>query len=191
MCAVKLILCGDAGVGKTCLLSRWSKGTFRAGEWSTIGAAFTKKTFMFSGAPYELHIWDMAGQDRYELVVPIYSKGADGALLVFDLTRDETFSNLRKWCSYLNNYSPDIPVVIAGNKSDLTEQRKVTFEEGLEYARGVNGEYFETSAQNGSGVEDAFSTLAQSAITAMTGRPDVISSPVAIDEQDRPSRPCC
>jgi small GTP-binding protein len=188
---VKLVLLGDTGVGKTCLISQWSKGTFRAEEQSTIGAAFTQKTFTFSGALYKLHIWDTAGQERYQSMAPIYSQGANGALFVFDLTRSNTLASLSKWRSCLDNCPQDIPVVIAGNKSDLTDRRQVSFEDGLAYACSVNCQYFETSAQNGSGVEDAFSTLTQSALTVLAERDQATTSPVVIGERPRPSTPCC
>jgi GTPase SAR1 family protein len=127
-------------------------------------------------------------------MAPIYSQNAGGALLVFDLTRSETLVNLQRWRSCLDNCPPDIPVVIVGNKSDLVEERQVTFDEGIATARRMKSEYFETSAESGSGVDDAFSTLAQSALTAKTAREQAAEAHVTLEDQPKPSdssSSCC
>jgi small GTP-binding protein len=161
---VKLVLLGDAGVGKTSLLSRWYKDAFRPDQQQTIGAAFTQKEFQFGGGTYKLQIWDTAGQDRFQSMAPIYSQNARGALLVFDLTRTETLEHLEKWRGCLDNCADDLPIVIAGNKSDLDSARTVPFDEAVRAAQQMNAEYFETSAENGTGVTDAFETLAETSI---------------------------
>jgi Ras-related protein Rab-5C len=191
---MKLVLLGDTGVGKTCLVSRWGKNTFRADQQSTIGAGFTQKSFTYSGMTYKLHIWDTAGQERYQSMAPIYSQNAGGALVVFDLTRPETLANLQKWRDCLDNCPQDIPVVIVGNKSDLADERQVTFDEGIAYSQRMKCEYFETSAENGSGVDDAFSTLAQSAFAAKNAREQAAESQVTLTNQSEPpeeSSACC
>jgi GTPase SAR1 family protein len=127
-------------------------------------------------------------------MAPIYSQNAGGALLVFDLTRPETLASLPKWRSCLDNCPPDIPVVVVGNKSDLRDERQVTFDDGFAEAQRMNCEYFETSAESGSGVDDAFSILAQAALTAKTTRQGATESQVALEEKTRrpdPQSTCC
>jgi small GTP-binding protein len=170
---VKLVLLGDAGVGKTSLVSRWCKDVFRPDQQQTIGAAFTEKEFTCDDVKYRLQIWDTAGQERFESMAPVYSQNARGALLVFDLMQRDTLEHVQKWRGYLDNCADGLPIVIAGNKSDLESERQVSFEGAMHASQVMNAEYFETSAQLGAFVGEAFTALAEAAVRRSTRREEV------------------
>lgn len=122
----KMLLIGDAGVGKSNLLLRFLKDEFMHESKSTIGVEFGSKMFYKKDTRIKVQIWDTAGQERYKSITNAYYKGAKGALLVFDLTRENTFMNLDKWLIDLKNYGDeDVSILMIGNKADLVEQRVI------------------------------------------------------------------
>lgn len=130
----KMIIIGDSGVGKTNILSRYTKNTFSSDFRSTVGVEFGAKKIEMHGLKIKNQIWDTAGQERYKSITNTYYKGAKGALVVYDIGQKESFINVRKWINELKmNGDKDVIIVLVGNKCDI-ESREVSTEEGTELA---------------------------------------------------------
>jgi len=126
----KIVLIGDSGVGKSNILSKYLTDTFTFDSKATVGVEFGSKNLELDGNKIKMQIWDTAGQERYKSITNAYYKGAKGALLVFDLTKKQTFDSVDKWISDLKtNGDEHITIILVGNKSDLEEQRQVSSEE--------------------------------------------------------------
>ena len=131
----KLILIGDSSVGKSNILLKYLKGEFDKNSKATVGVEFGTKNIMINNKKIKIQIWDTAGQERYRSITSAYYKGAKGALIVYDITRKNTFDNIDKWISDLKlNGDKNICILIVGNKSDLNEQREVDEELGKKKA---------------------------------------------------------
>ena len=161
----KSIVVGDGGVGKTALTLRFSKGFFTEDYKMTIGVDFHVKTISidtFEGPiKCKLQLWDTGGQERFSSIRPMYYRGSLGTILVFDLTNSASFEHLPQWIEEVRaNIKADIPVLLVGNKSDLTDVRAVSVEEINDFTRDFNLYYMETSAKTGDGVGDCFHILA-------------------------------
>ncbi|MHA1533096.1 MAG: GTP-binding protein [Promethearchaeota archaeon] len=161
----KSIVVGDGGVGKTALTLRFSKGFFTEDYKMTIGVDFHVKTISIDTLEgpikCKLQLWDTGGQERFSSIRPMYYRGSLGTILVFDLTNSATFEHLPQWIEEVRaNIKSDIPVLLIGNKSDLTDQRAVSLEEINNFTGDFNLYYMETSAKTGDGVGDCFYILA-------------------------------
>ncbi|CAG9332072.1 unnamed protein product [Blepharisma stoltei] len=163
----KIVLVGEAGVGKTHLLSRYIKGTLPKNPTSTIGVEFATRTVpLESGGIVKAQIWDTAGQERYRAITCAHYRRAVGALLVYDVTNEKTFASVKRWMEELReNAEPDIVILLVGNKVDLCDRnpdsRKITKEQGARFAM-ENGLLFEeTSAITIVRVKEAFEGLLQ------------------------------
>lgn len=158
----KIIVLGDGAVGKTSLTLRFSQGYFKEDYKMTIGVDFAVKTLRIdtNNGPRtaKLQIWDTGGQERFSYIRPLYYRGAMGALLVYDVTKRETFEHLENWLAEVSKHCPSIPMVMVGNKTDMPG-RAVSLEDALEFAINHNMVYFETSAKQGTNVESAFGDL--------------------------------
>jgi small GTP-binding protein len=158
----KVVLVGDAEVGKTSLTTRFAYGTFTDGYISTLGVDFIVKSIPINNYIVKLQAWDTAGQERYAGVRPIYYRGAKGALLVFDITMRQSFVNVEKWFNQIRRYSgTDVPIILVGNKLDLNDSRVVNTGEVQEYSKQKGIIYFETSAKTDYAVTDVFKKLAE------------------------------
>ncbi len=158
----KVVLVGDAEVGKTSLTTRFAYGTFTDGYISTLGVDFIVKSLPVNNYIVKLQAWDTAGQERYAGVRPIYYRGAKGALLVFDITMRQSFVNVEKWFNQIRRYSgTDVPIILVGNKLDLTDSRVVDTDEVQVYSAQKEIHYFETSAKTDYAVTDVFKKLAE------------------------------
>ncbi|MHA2297039.1 MAG: Rab family GTPase [Candidatus Hodarchaeales archaeon] len=172
---LKMVLAGDGAVGKTSLRERYLGRGFKSQYLETIGADFALKTENLGKKTVKFQIWDLAGQQRFEAVRSVYYNGALGALLVFDLTRRDSFENLESWIAEIwqNNGKGIIPVVILGNKFDLCKKISGCIEEkeAIEFAamlskktqkeKGFKVKYLKTSAKTGLNVSEAFNTLGE------------------------------
>ncbi|VUZ49841.1 unnamed protein product [Hymenolepis diminuta] len=158
----KLLLIGDSGVGKSCLLVRFADDTYYENFSSTIGVDFKIRTIDLDGHHIKLQIWDTAGQERFRTMTVAYYRGAHGIIVVYDVASEESFRNIEDiWLEEIKRHArPDVTRILVGNKSDLEEHRKVTYEQGAEFAKMHGMEFFETSAKNASNVEEAFFVLA-------------------------------
>jgi small GTP-binding protein len=171
--SAKIVVIGDGMAGKTCLTENYCQGKFEEIYKSTIGAAFQVKRLELNGMTITLQFWDLAGQPRFDVVREGYYRGASGCILVYDMTRRETFENLKLWLNEMYaQIPPVIPTVIVGNKFDLGIERKVGTIEAKLYCKSLsnwyctlqgNGKidipYIETSAKTGKNVNLAFETL--------------------------------
>ena len=160
----KLVFVGDSGVGKTCIISRFIHGTFDSNQISTDGASYASKTIDVPGSDegFTFDIWDTAGQERYKSLARIFFKGAKLAILVYDITRKESYDNIKNdWYKQLKDYGEsDVIIGIAGNKSDLYDEEVVSEQEARDFAKSIGAVFSLTSAQNNSGIKELFKNLA-------------------------------
>ncbi|PFH37078.1 putative small GTP binding protein rab1a [Besnoitia besnoiti] len=157
----KLLLIGDSGVGKSCLLLRFADDTYTESYISTIGVDFKIRTIDLDGKTVKLQIWDTAGQERFRTITSSYYRGAHGIIIVYDVTDRESFNNVKNWMMEIDKYAMEgVSKLLVGNKCDLTSKRVVTYEEGKEFADSCNMRFIETSAKNAHNVEQAFHIMA-------------------------------
>jgi Ras-related protein Rab-8A len=157
---IKLLLLGDSAVGKSCLLLRFSDDAFTPSFISTIGIDFKIRTVNVDGKIIKLQIWDTAGQERFRTITTTYYRGAMGVLLIYDVTNEATFDNIKNWMSNIKAYANEnIRSVLIGNKCDLTDKKTVTTMSGKSLANLHNIRFFETSAKTGLSVDEAFITI--------------------------------
>lgn len=159
----KFILIGDSTVGKTCVLTRFVDGWFKAESDPTIGVEFGSKVLKCkSGVTVRLQVWDTAGQESFRSITRSYYRGAIGALLVYDITNANSFENLPSWLKdSLDATNQNIGIVLVGNKSDLETEREVNKEVAKNFAKENNLLFLETSAKNGTNVEKIFQILSE------------------------------
>ena len=161
---IKLVFVGDTGVGKTCIIARFLKGVFEENAPST-GASYASKTIEVPGwkEGFTFDIWDTAGQERYRSLTKFFFQGAKLAILVYDITRKESFDNLKNdWYKQLKEHGDsDVIIGIAGNKSDRYDEEAVPEQEARAFAQKIGAVFSLTSAQNNSGIDDLFRNLAR------------------------------
>jgi small GTP-binding protein len=169
---LKVLLTGAAAVGKTSLVQRFIKQRFAANYKLTVGVDILTKDVEFRpGEIATLSIWDIGGQQRFEFIRSTFYKGAAGALLVFDLTREQTYTETRKWLTEIRQFAgADIPFVLIGNKADLIEDvgEVIDRNEARAFAEGEGSSYIETSAKTGINVDDSFTELTRRIIDSRT-----------------------
>ncbi|XP_064625110.1 ras-related protein Rab-37-like isoform X2 [Lineus longissimus] len=194
--ACKVMLIGDSGVGKTCLLVRFKDGAFLSGSFiSTVGIDFRNKVVNVEGCKVKLQIWDTAGQERFRSVTHAYYRDAHALLLLYDVTSKPSFDNIRAWLSEINEYAQDdVVIMLLGNKADMTEGRVIKREEGEKLARDHNVAFMETSAKTGMNVELAFMAIARDLKMKKTRNPSDPKFSVVdyIDQHDeKKAGGCC
>jgi small GTP-binding protein len=173
---VKVVLVGDSGVGKSNLLTRFTRNEFMIDSKSTIGVEFATKNVSIDGKILKAQIWDTAGQERFRAITSAYYKGAVGALIVYDISRQVTFENVDVWLKELREHSqPDIVVMLVGNKSDQRNRRKVSTEDALALAEKNGLAFLETSALDGTGVDDAFRNILSEIYQKMSKRQNLVA----------------
>jgi len=154
---LKYIIIGDASVGKSNLLLRYVYSTFKEEYKLTIGVEFGEKTEILNGKGYKIQIWDTAGQEEFRSITRTYYKNSVCAIVVYDITRRETFDNVLAWIEDCKNNSPKtVFIVLVGNKCDLEDDRQVTTEEGEEFATKYGLLFLETSAKTKKNVNEIF-----------------------------------
>ena len=159
---LKILVIGESAVGKSCLLLRYTDNKFQETFMTTIGVDFKTKYIDIDGNHVKLQIWDTAGQEKFRSITKAYYRGAHGILVVFDISRRDTFNQTRMWIDSIKDASSDsIDVILIGNKCDL--ERAVTKEEAEDLAAQYKIRYFETSAKDNTNVEEAFTYLATEA----------------------------
>lgn len=154
--SLKIVVVGDSGVGKTCLLLRFARDQWEGETQPTLGVEFLTKVVETEEHHIQLQLWDTAGQELFRSVTRGYYRGAAGALIVFDLTNEDSFNNVERWYQDLKEVaSPDVVTALIGNKNDLEDKRTVSYERAKKYADEHNMKYFETSAKTGDSVPAA------------------------------------
>lgn len=168
----KLLLIGDSGVGKSCLLLRFADDTYTDSYISTIGVDFKIRTIELDGKTIKLQIWDTAGQERFRTITSSYYRGAHGIIIVYDVTSKESFDSVKQWLQEIERYaSESVNKLLVGNKSDMTSKRVVTTEQGQEMASSLKMPFLETSAKAATNVEKAFMTMAGEIKSRMASAP--------------------
>ena len=153
----KCVVIGDIGVGKSNLLSRFANDEFSKDSVVTVGVDYAKRQIEHDGQVIEAQVWDTAGTERNRAITAAYYRGAIGALLVYDITRRETFEHLSSWLEDARQHAnPNMTIMLIGNKSDVAHKRQVSREEGEEFAREHGLVFLETSAKTSDNVEEAF-----------------------------------
>ena len=208
----KYIIIGDSGVGKSCLLLQFTDKRFETSHDITIGVEFGARMITVEGRAIKLQIWDTAGQESFRSITRSYYRGASGALLVYDVTRRETFTHVASWLQDAKeNSNMSMSILLIGNKCDLEDKRQVSEEEGRQLAQENHLMFMETSAKTAFNVEEAFLGTARAIYkkiqsgeldpSVMTGRalagpggpgfrggPNNLSGPT---KNTKESGPCC
>jgi len=158
----KYIIIGDTGVGKSCLLLQFTDKRFQPVHDLTIGVEFGARMITIDQRQVKLQIWDTAGQESFRSITRSYYRGAAGALLVYDITRRETFNHLTRWLEEARQHAnQSMVIMLIGNKSDMDHRRQVSKEEGEKFAKDNGLIFLETSAKTAANVEEAFIGTAQ------------------------------
>ncbi len=170
----RVVLLGEAGVGKTSLVRRYTESVFEESYKQTIGTTFANKDVDItdqdgSNRKVRLNIWDMGGQSTYRELRRQFMKGASAALIVYDVTRPETFMAMNNWFESFREVCPDAPVMICANKVDLAKDRMVPLQPGQMLRDWFQSEYHETSAKTGENVADVFTRCAEALLQKALG----------------------
>eukprot|EP00756_Hemistasia_phaeocysticola_P021270 Hpha_TRINITY_DN15765_c1_g1::TRINITY_DN15765_c1_g1_i1::g.39500::m.39500/K07874/RAB1A; Ras-related protein Rab-1A len=169
----KLLLIGDSGVGKSCLLLRFADDTYTESYISTIGVDFKIRTIELDGKTIKLQIWDTAGQERFRTITSSYYRGAHGIIIVYDVTDMETFNNVKTWLSEIEKYATDsVNKLLVGNKCDLVVKKAVDYNTAKDFADTLGIPFLETSAKNATNVEQAFMTMSSEIKRRIQSNPD-------------------
>mmetsp|Transcript_27371 Transcript_27371/g.68668 ORF Transcript_27371/g.68668 Transcript_27371/m.68668 type:complete len:203 (+) Transcript_27371:172-780(+) len=157
----KLLLIGDSGVGKSCLLLRFADDTYTESHISTIGVDFKIRTIELEEKTIKLQIWDTAGQERFRTITSSYYRGAHGIIIVYDVTDQETFDNVKTWLQEIERFGSDsVTKLLVGNKNDMEKEKVVSTEVAKEFADSLGIKFLETSAKTSQNVEAAFLAMA-------------------------------
>eukprot|EP00698_Gefionella_okellyi_P018673 TRINITY_DN562_c0_g1_i1.p1 TRINITY_DN562_c0_g1~~TRINITY_DN562_c0_g1_i1.p1 ORF type:complete len:226 (+),score=15.51 TRINITY_DN562_c0_g1_i1:61-678(+) len=187
---VKLLLLGDSGVGKSSMLLRFADDEFDETYINTIGIDFKTRTVDVQDKRIKLQIWDTAGQERFQSLQALYYRGAQGIVLVYDLTKAKTFQNIRQWMGAVEKHATSGVVrMLVGNKADLDALREVTREEGQRLANEYHMTFVECSAKAGSGVNDAFLSVASQIL--QHGLPAAPQKTTKVTEELPEKKGCC
>ena len=171
----KVILLGQGSVGKTSVIRRFVRKAFEHDYKTTVGSNFLiKKLELDEETRMTMQIWDLSGQDSFRNIRTQYFLHSHGGIMVFDLTRKDTLPDLDKWYADFKEKAGDVPLMLFGNKCDLQELRAITKEEGQAKAKKFDATYFETSALDGTGVEEAFNLLAKQIVEHIDRRRDAL-----------------
>ena len=192
----KLVIIGDSGVGKSCLLLRFADDTFTENFYSTIGVDFRFKCLEIGDRKCKLQIWDTAGQERFKTVTSAYYRGADGIIIVFDQTDKDSYNNVQNWIEDISKYSTDDPVkIIFANKDDISKDKKsVDNEDIIELEKKCGLEVIRTSAKTGEKVTYAFEKLTQKLLLERNNRKMSrgysLEPPVPVEGRFAPKKSC-
>lgn len=196
----KLLLIGDSGVGKSCLLLRFADDTYTESYISTIGVDFKIRTIELEGKTVKLQIWDTAGQERFRTITSSYYRGAHGIIVVYDVTDGDTYSNVKQWLQEIDRYACEgVNKLLVGNKSDLTNKKVIDYTVAKEFAEGLQIPFLETSAKNATNVEQAFLTMAKQIkdrmgtnnVSATQGNKTTVKVGGGTSVAPQPSGGCC
>jgi len=168
----RIVIVGDTTSGKTNILMKYIKNSFNCDSKHTVGVDLFSKLFKLKGIQIKLQIWDTSGQERYKSVTTVYFKGAQGFLIVYDITNKTSFDNIEKWIDEILKVVQSPIIILIGNKSDLNEERKVSIEEALQKAEKYNFDFYEVSALDGKNIDFIFINLAYKILKKRENNPN-------------------
>ena len=158
----KIVLAGNSGVGKSNLLSRFTRDEFNFDTRTTIGVGFDEKLLKIGDKKVRLEVWDTAGHEKFRAITPAYYRSSNGVVLVFDVTKYDSFDRLEWWLTQIKEQCPEnVDVILVANKADLNHLRKVDTEKGRKFAEERNLLFIETSSLEGTNVHQTFTMLAE------------------------------
>lgn len=164
----KVLVIGDASTGKTSLTHRYLTGIFVDSVRLTIGVDFFSKRIKRDDDRIKLQIWDFGGEERYRFLLPTYSKGANGAMILYDITRQRTIQTIPEYVKIVREAAGDIPILLVGSKIDLEEYREVTYEFGVNIAKQSSlSSFVEISSKSNINVSETFDTLIELILESM------------------------
>ena len=189
---IKIVVIGGPNVGKTSIINRFVSHQFNSFNSPTIQLAMTTFEYKLEDQIFTLLICDTAGQEQFQSVCPNFYRDAQGAIIVFDITDRKSFDKMQDWVNELNaSLTEPIPIVIAGNKVDLEENRVIQLDEAVEYSDQSDINYFETSALSDFGIDNLFSSLVSQIISKEGDSPDETVNNVNLASPSSPKSSCC
>ena len=190
----KILLLGDSAVGKSCLLLRYCENSFQESHLTTIGLDFRLKTVNLEDKrKIKVQIWDTAGEDRFRAITRNYYRGANGIILMYDVTDQKSFEHIRDWVEKIKEDAvEEIIIYLVGNKIDLNNKRIITNEEGKKLAAEYNIKYYETSVKNSIGVEEVFLSLIKEMDDLFLEKNNKeVENPVNLNVKNKNKKNCC
>jgi len=192
----KVLIIGDSGAGKSCLLVKYTDDVYTENYISTIGVDFRIKTVSINNKKVKLQLWDTAGQERFRNLTNSYYRNAHFVSIIFDITRLETFENIYKWMDEVIKYArPDVHILLVGTKSDLSEIREVSHDMINNITKQLNVKYVETSAKTGSNVDCVFNMICQHLLTtSVPHEKSKVSDLILLTKDEpiaKPGKSCC
>lgn len=186
----KMVIIGDSGVGKSALLLRECDEVFEDSYISTIGVDFRYRTVDVDGKCVKLQIWDTAGQDRFRTITSAYYRGANGVIVVYDITSKRSFENVNRWIKECTDRNPKMTIVLVGNKCDLEDKRAVPKNIAEQFAKEHNYFFVETSAKHNTNVNEAFIELTRKMLEYAAPAPKIPVDPI-FPPQPHQNNKCC
>ena len=156
---LKLLLLGDSSVGKTSILVKYINNKFEENSISTLGVDYMDKIINYKKFKIKLQIWDTSGEEKFRTITRNFYRNADGILVIFDLTRKETYDNVKIWLDEARDHNGNMKAILIGNKLDLKDERKVGMDIAKQFAEKNNLKYLETSAKDGTNIKESFQTI--------------------------------
>ena len=193
----RVVLLGKQATGKTCIIAQFINGSFDPGTISSLTAQFIRKTIQFAdGRNITLDIWDTAGQEKYRAIAKIYYKEARAVILVYDITDESSFIEMKEyWYEQVKLYAKkDVIFAVAANKNDLDEERKISDEEGRKFANEIGAIFASTSAKSASGIQALFDNVGQKILNPSFIEKETNASGIKLnggDPKDKKCGGCC
>lgn len=189
----KLLVVGESGVGKTCMLLRFADNSFEENFLSTIGVDFKVKQIVVDEKKVKLQIWDSAGQERFKNITASYYRNCSAIIIVYDITSKDSFNKVSDWVEEVRRYVPSAPLLLVGNKCDLEDKRQVSQQDGDELAKRLGLIFLETSAKTSYNIEEAFQEMAKQLIKEAPNKPKNEPTPVNLNaaNNDKKKGKCC
>lgn len=188
---LKILLLGDSGCGKTCVLLRYCNDAFSSSILTSIGIDFKIKTIEHLNKLVKLQIWDTAGQERFRTITASYYRGSNAVMIVYDITDRTTFQNVAYWIKQITKSNANVTKILVGNKSDCKDQRVISYEEGLELSKKYCMPFFETSAKTGDNVDAVFLKLIGDTVSQENKKYNSGIPGVTIKQSYPDKRKCC
>lgn len=193
----KVLMVGDSGVGKSCMLLRFVDQQYNETYISTIGVDFRIKTVEIAGKKVKLQIWDTAGQERFRTITSSYYRGAHGIMVVYDTTSEHSFTNVKQWIHEITRYAGDhIEKILVGNKCDQTTRKEVNYTTGKQLADDLGMNFIETSAKSGTNINELFINFANQLLknkanTVIDKKVNITDSTTLVKKQKESSLCAC